>query len=96
MLIAYPCYETIEEGASIWRARDLEEVVTDGAGDAFDTPLDGVRDAVEAALEARALQDRPLPKPSTPQDGDVLVPLDPIFAAKLARWFRDADLGLGV
>jgi antitoxin HicB len=69
---AYPAtIQSVEDVGYILQFRDLEEAFTEG--ETLDELLEMATDVLEAVLESRLELGLPLPTPTIPQDGDVLV-----------------------
>lgn len=62
--------------------RDIPEAITGGA--TFEESYQLAADALDVAVEGLLLDTRDVPSPSPAEDGEVLVPLSPAVAARLA------------
>lgn len=71
-----------EDGRCVARARDVPEAITDGESET--EALHEMSVALAAALAGYSLEERALPPPSAAEQGEYLVPVDPLVAAKLA------------
>ena len=85
MIFAYPCLLTPDEDGWLTATfPDIPEAGTDGK--TRDETLTLATDAVAVALAGYVHAKRDIPTPSPLQDGQVLVPLPPIVAAKLSLY----------
>ena len=85
MIFAYPCLLTPDEDGWLTATfPDIPEAGTDGK--TRDESLTLAADAVAVALAGYVHAKRDIPAPSPLQDGQVLVPLPPIVAAKLSLY----------
>jgi len=83
MKIAYPAkFETGEEGRVLVRFRDLPEAATDGA-DMEEARVEA-KDLLDSALMFRMKYREPIPAPSIPDDGEILIAPDAAVAMKAA------------
>lgn len=62
--------------------RDIPEAIT--GGETFEESYQLAADALDVAVEGLLLETRDVPAPSSPEDGEFLVPLSPGVAARLA------------
>ena len=88
----YPARIARKAGTVLATFRDLPEAVTEGR-----TEGEAANEAyavLEAALWFRLQNGEPIPEPTPAKRGEVLVPVDPATAAKLAfaAAFRDSEL----
>ena len=85
MIFAYPCLLTPDEDGWLTATfPDIPEAGTDGK--TKDESLTLAADALAVALAGYVHAKRDIPAPSPLQDGQVLVPLPPIVAAKLSLY----------
>lgn len=70
------------DGRYVATCRDVPEAVTDG--ESAHLALQEMADALGAALAGYSLDCRELPAPSKPHEGEFLVPVNALVAAKLA------------
>jgi antitoxin HicB len=88
----YPAHLDAREDTIIVSFRDLPEAVTEGRtrGEA----LTEATDCLDVALLFRLKENSPIPLPSPPKAGEVLVPASPSAAAKVAFVRAFAESGL--
>jgi len=83
MRFCYPVFLTAdEEGNLVASARDVPEALTEGRSEC--EALASMADALGAALAGYSREGRSLPVPSAPQEGERMVAVTPLVAAKLA------------
>lgn len=92
MRFEYPAQFEMHKREIVVSFPDVPEAITAGA-DVDDAYREGA-DALGAALAGYVLEQRPLPKPSRPRKGQVMVAPAPLVAAKLALRMRMRELGL--
>ena len=71
-----------EDGEFLATSRDIPEAITSGATES--EALQAMSDALGAALAGYVLDQQDVPSPSTPAQGEYLVPVAALVAAKLA------------
>lgn len=83
MRYAYPVVlAKDEDGEFVATSHDVPEAITSGATES--EALLAMSDALGAALAGYVLDRQGIPAPSTPVQGEYLVPVAPLVAAKLA------------
>ncbi len=92
MRYVYPVKLDKGEGTVLARFRDLPEAVTEGPDRA--TALVAAAACLDAALRFRLKDGEPIPSPSEPKRGEILVPASPRVAAKAAFIAAFARSGL--
>jgi antitoxin HicB len=71
-----------ENGRHVAESRDVPEAITDA--DERATAFTDMSRALGAALAGYVMAGRPVPVPATARAGEVMVPVEPLVAAKLA------------
>ena len=93
MQYCYPCVLTPEEEGGFWvRFPDVPGALTGGKDRAEALEMAG--DALLAALGAHVRQSKDIPAPSAPEEGQEMVPVSAIAAAKLALYTAMRDQGI--
>ena len=82
MLYAYPARPKVYPAEVVIRFRDLPEAIAGGASRA--EAIDAAEGVLQAALWFRLREERTIPSPSAVRRGEVLVPVRPNTAAKVA------------
>ena len=82
MLYAYPARLKVYPSEAVITFRDLPEAIAGGAD--RDGAIIAAEGVLEAALWFRLKEDRRIPVPSVPKRGDVMIPVHPATAAKVA------------
>ena len=100
MRYAYPCLierdleelETTGREAYVVTFRDVEPAVT--CGWSWVEAVDMASDCLRVALGFYVTDDEDLPVPSSPVDGEVMIPVGPLVAAKLAVYTATREQGI--
>ncbi len=97
MMLRYPARITPDEDGFLVVFPDIPEATT--GGDSIEDALEMAADALATAMDFYFEDKRPVPEPSAPKRGQVLIDLPPSIGAKvlllnemLAQGTRNADL----
>lgn len=97
MLLSFPARITPDGDGFMVQFPDIPEAIT--CGDTYEEAIDMAADALATAMDFYFEDKRPVPTPSKPKRGQVLIDLPPSIGAKvlllnemLAQGTRNADL----
>ena len=91
---AYPAALTPDpDGGFTVTFRDVPEAITEG--DSREEAVLRAEDALESALAMYIAAKEPLPSPSDPESGEVMVPLSALGMAKTALYDAMCEQGVG-
>ena len=91
-MFSYPARVTRDGDGYLVRFRDIPEAL--GGGGTREEAIDDARDALETAMEFYFEDSRPVPLPSAPRRGHVLVALPTSVAAKVLLLNTMLDQGI--